>query len=208
MLYRQPADSVKLLAASKQQDAATVRQAYAAGIRDYGENYLQEALCKIEALADLDICWHFIGPIQTNKTSGIASHFDWVHSVSRLKVAQRLSKHRPAQLTPLNVCVQINLSAETTKAGVSLTAAEALCDEIQQLPRLQLRGLMSIPAPVNDILAQRQNFHPLAALYRRLQQRYSHFDTLSMGMSGDYEAAIAEGSTLIRIGSDLFGKRS
>lgn len=196
-----------LLAVSKKQSEQSIRTAFAAGLRDFGENYLQEAEAKISALQDLAICWHFIGPVQSNKTRPIASLFDWVHSVDRLKVAQRLSEQRDSSLPPLNVCIQVNLSGEDSKSGVDLADVESLCQQVATLPRLRLRGLMTIPATETDFDQQRRQFAPLAGEFHRLQGVFPHFDTLSMGMSGDYEAAIAEGSTLVRIGTAVFGAR-
>lgn len=206
--YERPLGSVKLLAVSKKQTLEKIRRAAAAGIKDFGENYFQEALEKIDTLRDLDLTWHFIGPIQSNKTRGIAEYFDWVQSVDREKIAQRLSQQRHAGKPALNVCVQINLSAEASKSGLDLQQADSLCGVIDSLPNLSLRGLMAIPAPRSDLQAQRRDFRRLADAYRNLQLRYRSMDTLSMGMSNDYEAAIAEGSTLIRIGTALFGARS
>ena len=205
--YGRPANSVRLLAVSKQQSIEKIRAAAAAGARDFGENYLQEAESKIAALADLPLCWHFIGPIQSNKTRLIAELFDWVHSVDREKVARRLSEQRPTQLPPLNVCVQVNLSGEATKSGVSLEECAELCDQIALLPGLKLRGLMAIPAPLSGLAEQRRAFAPLAALFHRLQVIHPDMDTLSLGMSNDFEAAIAEGSTLVRLGTAIFGSR-
>lgn len=205
--YQRPTGSVKLLAVSKRQSIESITQANIAGLKDFGENYLQEALEKIEKLSQLDLSWHFIGPIQANKTRAIAEHFQWVHSVDRSKIALRLNEHRPQDSVPLNVCVQINLSAEASKSGVALTEAEDLCNFIAQLPSLKLRGLMAIPAPQAEFEAQRACFHLLANEFARLQPLYPEMDTLSMGMSNDYEAAIAEGSSLIRIGTGIFGPR-
>lgn len=196
-----------MLAVSKQQDVSRIRSAHAAGLKNFGENYLQEAVPKIEALRDLDICWHFIGPIQTNKTRGIASYFDWVHSVDRERVAHRLSEQRDPALGPLNVCVQANLSQEVTKSGVDLDQCQQLCRVINTLPNLTLRGLMAIPAPSSDFAEQREGFRILAREYNILAQEFPAMDTLSMGMSNDFEAAIAEGSTMVRIGTALFGAR-
>lgn len=207
LLYRRPIGSVKLLAVSKKQSTESITQANIAGLKDFGENYLQEALDKIEKLSQLDLCWHFIGPIQANKTRSIAEHFQWVHSIDRHKIAQRLNDHRPQGSIPLNVCVQINLSSEASKSGVTLTEAEDLCDYITQLPRLKLRGLMAIPAPLAEFESQRACFRLLASEFARLQPLYPEIDTLSMGMSSDYEAAVAEGSTLLRIGTGIFGPR-
>ncbi|MDP1932847.1 MAG: YggS family pyridoxal phosphate-dependent enzyme [Gammaproteobacteria bacterium] len=201
------ADSVCLLAVSKTQSPELIREAYAAGQHDFGENYVQEALDKITTLPLPGIRWHFIGPIQSNKTRDIAEHFDWVHSVDRLKIAQRLDAQRPATKGPLNICIQINLSAEDTKSGTSLEEAEGLCTQISKLQHLRLRGLMAIPAPCADLDQQRQVFRPLAEMLGRLAIHYPQMDTLSIGMSADFEAAIAEGSTIVRIGTAIFGAR-
>lgn len=206
--YERTSNSVMLLAVSKRQDSNKIREAFAAGIDDFGENYLQEALLKMQQLSDLELIWHFIGPIQANKTRGLAENFQWVHSVDRAKIAHRLSEQRPADQSPLNICVQVNLSGEETKSGTSLSQAEALCDVIEGLPQIQLRGLMAIPEPLAHNQQQRQCFASLAEEFDRLAPRYSRFDTLSMGMSGDFEAAIAEGSTLVRIGTAVFGPRT
>ncbi len=199
--------AVTLLAVSKTQSAATVREAYEAGQRDFGENYVQEALDKIGALPLPGLVWHFIGPLQSNKTRDIASHFDWVHSVDRLKIAVRLNEQRPAGMAPLNVCIQVNISEEDSKSGVALADVEALCEALQSLPNLRLRGLMAIPAPCDDPVAQRAVYAPLSALLRQLQARYPGMDTLSIGMSADFAAAIAEGSTIVRVGTAIFGAR-
>tara|TARA_R110002072_G_scaffold136124_2_gene278158 strand:+ start:131672 stop:132409 length:738 start_codon:yes stop_codon:yes gene_type:complete len=209
---REP-QSVLLLSVSKTHPSDRLREAYAAGARHFGENYVQEALDKIAELSapgtsTPDITWHFIGPIQSNKTRDIAGAFDWVHSVDRLKIAQRLNDQRPDRLSPLNVCVQVNLSHEDTKAGVDIRDAEALCRQIsQQMPHLKLRGLMAIPAPCDDIQAQRATFRPLHDLFVQLQEQFPTMDTLSIGMSDDFPAAIAEGSTMIRVGTAIFGAR-
>jgi pyridoxal phosphate enzyme (YggS family) len=200
-------EAITLLAVSKTQSAATVREAYAAGQRDFGENYVQEALDKIGALPLPGLVWHFIGPLQSNKTRDIASHFDWVHSVDRLKIATRLNEQRPAGMAPLNVCIQVNISEEDSKSGVAMADVEALCEALQSLPNLRLRGLMAIPAPCDDPVAQRAVYAPLTALLRQLQARYPGMDTLSIGMSADFAAAIAEGSTLVRVGTAIFGAR-
>ncbi len=202
-----PVASVALLAVSKTQGPEKVREAYAAGQRDFGENYVQEALSKISALPLPGLCWHFIGPIQSNKTREIAEHFQWVHSVDRLKIAQRLSAQRPATLGPLNLCIQVNISGEDSKSGVTLAEVADLCDAINGLDNICLRGLMAIPAPCDDTAQQRLTFRPLAQLLQRLAVKYPQMDTLSIGMSGDYAAAIAEGSTIVRIGSAIFGAR-
>ncbi len=203
-----PVGSVALLAVSKTQGPEKVREAYAAGQREFGENYVQEALSKISALPLPGLCWHFIGPIQSNKTREIAEHFQWVHSVDRLKIAQRLSAQRPATLGPLNLCIQVNISGEDSKSGVTLAEAADLCEAINGLDNICLRGLMAIPAPSDDARQQRLTFRPLAQLLQRLAVKYPQMDTLSIGMSGDYAAAIAEGSTIVRIGSAIFGARS
>lgn len=205
--HGRPADAVTLLAVSKRQSTDAMRDACAAGQRDFGENYVQEALDKREALADLGLVWHFIGPIQSNKTRDIANAFDWVHSVDRAKIAERLSAQRSAALAPLNICVQVNLSNEDSKSGVPLTEAESLCALVASLPNLTLRGLMAIPAPLDSIAEQRACYAPLRQEFERLRQAMPTLDTLSIGMSGDYDAAIAEGSTLVRIGTALFGAR-
>ena len=195
---------VRLLAVSKTKPAAAIREVYAAGVRDVGENYLQEALAKQLELTDLPLTWHFIGPIQSNKTRAIAEHFDWVHSVDRLKIAQRLSEQRPAGLPVLNVCVQVNVSGEASKSGCNPDELPALAQAIAALPHLKLRGLMAIPEPTDDPAAQAAAF----ARVRQLQDSLNlGLDTLSMGMSHDLEAAIAQGATWVRIGTALFGAR-
>ncbi|WP_210641780.1 YggS family pyridoxal phosphate-dependent enzyme [Pseudomonas sp. Tri1] len=196
--------SVQLLAVSKTKPAQALREAYAAGLRDFGENYLQEALGKQAELTDLPLIWHFIGPIQSNKTRAIAEHFDWVHSVDRLKVAQRLSEQRPAELPPLNICIQVNVSGEASKSGCTPTDLPALANAISALPRLKLRGLMAIPEPTDDRAAQDAAFAAVQQLQASLELP---LDTLSMGMSHDLESAIAQGATWVRIGTALFGAR-
>ena len=197
-------NSVQLLAVSKTKPAQDLREAYAAGLRDFGENYLQEALGKQLELADLPLIWHFIGPIQSNKTRAIAEHFDWVHSVDRLKIAQRLSEQRPAELPPLNICIQVNVSGEASKSGCTPADLPALAEAISTLPRLKLRGLMAIPEPTEDRAEQDAAF----AAVQRLQASLNlPLDTLSMGMSHDLESAIAQGATWVRIGTALFGAR-
>lgn len=201
--------TVQLIAVSKTQPVAAVAEAYAWGQRVFGENYLQEALDKQTQLAGLpDIEWHFIGPIQSNKTRSIAAHFTWVHSVDRLKIAQRLSEQRPDELPPLNICVQVNIDDETTKSGISLTELPALVAAISQLPHLQLRGLMAIPAATNNPAQQRAAFAKLRSALESLNAQGYGLDCLSMGMSGDMEAAIAEGATFVRVGTDIFGART
>ena len=198
------ASSIHLLAVSKTKPAQAVREAYAAGLRDFGENYLQEALGKQADLTDLPLSWHFIGPIQSNKTRAIAEHFAWVHSVDRLKIAQRLSEQRPADLPPLNICIQVNVSGEASKSGCTPADLPALAEAIQALPRLKLRGLMAIPEPTDDRAQQDAAF----AAVRDLQVSLDlGLDTLSMGMSHDLESAIAQGATWVRIGTALFGAR-
>lgn len=200
---RDPA-GIGLLAVSKTQAAEAIRAAYACGQCDFGENYLQEALGKQQALADLPLCWHFIGPIQSNKTKAIAEHFAWVHSVDRLKIAQRLSEQRPAELPALNICLQVNVSGEASKSGCAPEELPALAAAVAALPHLRLRGLMAIPEPTDDPAEQRAAFARLRELQARLPYE---LDTLSMGMSHDLESAIAEGATWVRIGTALFGAR-
>ena len=200
---RDPA-SVGLLAVSKTKPSSALREAYAAGLRDFGENYLQEALGKQAELADLPLCWHFIGPIQSNKTRAIAENFAWVHSVDRLKIAQRLSEQRPEGLEPLNICIQVNVSGEASKSGCTPEDLPALAAAISALPRLKLRGLMAIPEPTEDQAEQAAAFAAVRTLQDQLDLPH---DTLSMGMSHDLEAAIAQGATWVRIGTALFGAR-
>ena len=201
-------DEVKLLAVSKAQSATKLREAYLAGQRLFGENYVQEAISKQAELSDLAIEWHYIGPIQSNKTQLIAQHFDWVHSVDRLKIATRLNEARPASMPPLNVCIQINSSDEGSKSGVDISSQTILAKEICGLPNLKLRGLMAIPAPTKDLAKQRAQFKIVGDSFRALQQQGFALDTLSIGMSDDYVAAIQEGATIVRIGSALFGLRT
>ena len=196
--------SIHLLAVSKTKPAAALREAYAAGVRDFGENYLQEARAKQLELADLPLSWHFIGPIQSNKTRDIAEHFAWVHSVDRLKIAQRLSDQRPADLPPLNICIQVNVSGEASKSGCNPADLPALAAAISALPRLKLRGLMAIPEPTQDRAEQDAAFATVRTLQESLNMG---LDTLSMGMSHDLESAIAQGATWVRIGTALFGAR-
>lgn len=201
--------SVTILAVSKTVDAATVREAHGLGQRNFGENYVQEALDKIAALADLRsmLQWHLIGPLQSNKTRVVAEHFDWVHSVDRLKIAQRLSEQRPAALPALQVCLQVNVSGEASKSGVAPQEVPALARAVAALPRLRLRGLMSIPEPADDAQVQRAPHAALRELLLGLQAQGLALDTLSMGMSADLEAAVLEGSTLVRVGTAIFGAR-
>jgi len=201
------ASDIELLAVSKTQPADNLRKAYSAGQRHFGENYLQEAIEKKDVLADCQIIWHFIGAIQSNKTRVIAEHFSWVHSVDRLKIAQRLSEARTSEQTPLNICLQINISNEPTKAGLSLAELPEIAKQIQLLPNIKLRGLMALPAPNLDYDKQRNSFAKVKHAFNSLNQQGLALDTLSMGMSNDIEAAIAEGSTIVRIGSAIFGAR-
>jgi hypothetical protein len=199
---RNPED-ITLLAVSKTQTAASIQTAYAAGQRHFGENYLQEAREKQEALAELDIVWHFIGPIQSNKTRQIAEHFDWVHGVDRYKIAQRLNDQRPENLSPLNICLQINIDEEATKAGLTLAQLPTLVEQLAPLSKLRLRGLMAIPAPKTNFAEQLSSFQRLT----QAKEQFPQMDTLSIGMSDDFPAAIAAGSTLVRIGTGIFGRR-
>lgn len=200
---------VRLLVVSKTFEAAAVREAHAAGERAFGENYVQEALDKIAALADLraGIEWHLIGPLQSNKTRVVAEAFDWVHSVDRLKIAERLSEQRPEGMPPLQVCLQVNISGEESKSGIAPADVPALAARVAALPRLRLRGLMAIPEPAKDLESQRAPHRALAQLMTTLQAQGLTLDTLSMGMSADLEAAVLEGATLVRIGSAIFGSR-
>lgn len=199
--------SVSLLAVSKTKPDELIRAAWDAGQRAFGENYAQEAEEKAQRLTDLNIEWHFIGPIQSNKTRGLAQTMAWIHSVDRLKIAQRLSDQRPADLPPLNICLQIKLSNEPTKSGIVPSELPALVQQVIKLPKLRLRGLMAIPAATSDYQEQRQAFNQLQTLLSELQKQHPEVDTLSMGMSGDLEAAVVEGSTMVRIGTDIFGAR-
>ncbi len=201
-------DNVKLVAVSKTQDAERLREAYRAGQTVFGENYVQEAIVKQNLLGDCNIEWHFIGPIQSNKTQLIAQHFTWVQSVDRLKIAQRLSKARDITLPPLNICIQINSSNEASKSGIQSQELIDLATEITKLPNLKLRGLMAIPAPTSDVAKQRQQFKVVREAFMLLQQNGFDIDTLSIGMSDDYVAAIEEGATIVRIGSAIFGART
>lgn len=213
---REPED-IQLLAVSKTFPAIAVEEAMHAGQTAFGENYVQEGVDKIQQLSKLRpwLEWHFIGPLQSNKTRDVAEYFDWVHSIDRLKIAERLSSQRGefSNLGPLQVCVQINVSEEVSKSGIPLEEVDALCDAISKLPNLVLRGLMAIPAPSDDVNQQRQSFAAVRECFVGIKAKHSNdvgydfFDTLSMGMSDDLEAAVAEGSTMVRIGSAIFGKR-
>ena len=211
------ASSVTLMAVSKTFPAKDIEQAIAAGQKVFGENYVQEAIEKIQTLAAYrsELEWHFIGPLQSNKTKDVAAHFDWVHSIDRIKIAKRLSSQRGALSISkkLQLCVQVNVSNEDSKSGTPLDKAETLCNAIAQLPHLTLRGLMAIPEPTSDPMSQAKAFGAVEDCFKRIQAKYSkeagfqEFDTLSMGMSDDMEAAIAHGSTIVRVGTAIFGKR-
>lgn len=200
---------ITLLAVSKTCPAEAVRAAFAAGQTAFGENYVQEALAKVQALSDLrqQLSWHLIGPLQANKTRSVAEHFDWVHSVDRLRIAERLAAQRPAALGPLNVCLQVNISGEDSKSGVSPGDVPALARAVAALPGLRLRGLMAVPAPSQGLAAQREPHRRLHGLWQSLRDEGLPLDTLSMGMSDDLEAAVLEGSTLLRVGTAIFGRR-
>jgi hypothetical protein len=202
-----PDSAVQLVAVSKTHPAAAVRTAAGAGQRDFGENYVQEALAKIELLADLSLVWHFIGPIQSNKTRAIAEAFHWVHSIDRERIARRLAEARPAHLAPLKVCIEVNVSGEASKSGIAPEAVAPLAQQVSALPRLELRGLMAIPEPTPDVQLQRRRFRTLRELKDQLVRGGLALDALSMGMSADLEAAIAEGATMVRIGTAIFGER-
>ena len=200
-------DTVRLLAVSKTFGADAVAQAHAAGQTAFGENYIQEAVDKIQALRHQPLEWHCIGPIQSNKTRLVAEHFDWVHTIDRLKIAQRLSEQRPAHLAPLQVCIQVNVDGGASKSGVAASEALALAQAVAQLPRLSVRGIMCIPEPAPDFVAECLVFARARALFDEIKQAGVPLDTLSMGMSADLEAAIASGSTMVRVGSAIFGQR-
>ena len=200
-------DSITLLAASKAQPAELIRAAAREGLKHFGESYVQEALPKIEALRDLELTWHFIGQIQANKTRAIAGHFDWVHGVDRLRIAERLSAQRPYHAPPLNVCLQVNLGGEATKGGAAPADVPELAKVVAALPRIRLRGLMCIPPPEEDSARQRHWFAELRRLQEALNAQGAGLDTLSMGMSGDLEAAVLEGTTIVRVGTAIFGPR-
>jgi pyridoxal phosphate enzyme (YggS family) len=204
---RDPA-AVTLVAVTKAKTAESARLAATAGVTDFGENYLKEALAKMDQLADLQLTWHFIGSIQSNKTRPIAERFDWVHSVDRLSVARRLSEQRPFHAPPLNICIQVALDPEPTKGGVAADALAGLAAAVAELPRVRLRGLMCVPPPQLGLEAERTVFARLRLALQDLNEGGLKLDTLSMGMSGDFESAIAEGATLVRIGTALFGYRT
>ncbi len=199
--------TVSLLAVSKTHPAETIIEAWNAGQRSFGENYLQHAVPKIQELSNYDIEWHFIGPLQSNKTRPVAENFDWVHSIDREKIAQRLSDQKPQEKAPINICIQVNVSDEDTKSGVDLDDVEQLAQAIKDLPGIRLRGLMAIPEITFDEELQRANFRKLREKYEELNSKGYELDTLSMGMSDDMESAVAEGSTMVRIGTAIFGAR-
>jgi len=205
--YQRNPEEIQLLAVSKHHPQSMIREAFAAGQTAFGENYVQELLNKAEALNDLPIEWHFIGPLQSNKTKKIAQTASWVHTIDRLKIAKRLNKQRPPELPPLSVCIQLNISGEQSKSGIMLNELATLAQEINQLKQLKLRGLMAIPAPESDFHKQRQAFAKIYQAQQDLIKQGFDLDTLSMGMSNDMEAAIAEGATIVRIGTAIFGKR-
>ena len=205
--YERPPGGVRVLAVSKTKPPESVRTAAEAGQREFGENHVQDALNKLDALGRLDLTWHFIGPIQSNKTRVVAARFDWVHSIDRAKIAHRLNGHRPEDLPPLDVCIQVNLSGEDTKSGVEPDQVEDLARVVSELPRLRLRGLMTLPRPCDNIEEQRRPFAALRQILESLNTRGFALDTLSMGMTHDMEAAIAEGATIVRIGTAIFGAR-
>jgi hypothetical protein len=205
MAYSRKPGDVLLLAVSKTKPAKDIAAAYQWGLRHFGESYCQEALKKQQELGAFDITWHFIGPIQSNKTKAIATHFDWVHSVDSLKIARRLSEQRPGALAPLNICLQINISGEQSKSGIILDELPQLCELVAKLPNIRLRGVMAIPAPKTDFEEQRQPYKKLYQAVVKLDN--PKLDTFSFGMTGDLKAAIAEGATIVRIGTALFGTR-
>jgi PLP dependent protein len=208
MRYGRDPDSVRLIAVSKTQPAAAIRALAELGQQDFGENYVQEALPKLAALADLPLTWHYIGQLQANKTRVVAEHFHWFHTLDRERIAARLSEQRGAHAPPLNICIQVRLADEPGKGGISKTELAPLARRVVELPRLQLRGLMCIPPPREGFEAQRQLFEELAECARELRGQGIPLDTLSMGMSGDLEAAVAAGATCVRIGTAIFGERS
>jgi len=206
--HQRPPGSVRLLAVGKKKPADEIAMAARAGQRDFGESYLQEALEKITLLEEQRLCWHFIGPVQKNKTKQIAAHFSWVHSIERLIVATRLNLQRPVHLPPIQVCIQVNIDREGTKSGVHAEQVHDLAQALRKLPNLKLRGLMAIPQASNDTIQQRLRFARLRRLLEQLNRSGFGLDTLSMGMSGDLESAIAEGATIVRVGTAIFGTRT
>lgn len=205
--YERAPGEVRVLAVSKTKPPEAVLAAAEVGQREFGENHVQDALTKLDALAHLDLIWHFIGPIQSNKTRVVASRFQWVHSIDRAKIARRLSQQRPENLPPLNVCIQVNVSGESSKSGVEPDQVEELAQIVSELPRLELRGLMTLPQPCDDLQEQRRPFAALREILEAQNARGLDLDTLSMGMTNDMEAAIAEGATIVRIGTAIFGAR-
>lgn len=205
--YGRPTNSVRLLAVSKKKSKEHILRAVNSGISHFGENYAQEAVEKIKALKEYKLTWHYIGPIQSNKAAKIAQNFDWVQSLDREKIALKLNENRGNKHNALNICIQVNLSGESTKSGVAINQAGDLCEIVEKLPNLTLRGLMAIPAPEPDFKLQREKFRELSNKFNGLKKIYASIDVLSMGMSNDYEAAIAEGSTMVRLGTALFGAR-
>jgi len=204
---RTPA-SVQILAVSKTRPVKEICLAATAGQLNFGENYLQDAVAKIKAIEDPRLCWHFIGPVQSNKTRQIAGQFSWVHSIDRLKIARRLNDMRPEDLPRLNICIQVNISEENTKSGISVAELPDFIQSVLSLPRLHQRGLMTMPAPVDDFTRQREPFRQLRSIFDQLNTEKYELDTLSMGTSHDLEAAIAEGATMVRIGTAIFGPRT
>lgn len=202
------ADGVRILAVSKTHSVEKIRDAYAAGLTSFGESYVQEAIHKILELNELPLEWHFIGPVQSNKTKSIAEHFQWVQSIDRIKIATRLNEQRPKHLPPLNICVQVNISMESSKSGIVQQALHEFVEQLLELPRLKLRGLMAIPQKSTDEIQQRAMFGELRRMFDDLNQQGYQLDTLSMGMSNDLEAAVMEGSNMVRVGTGLFGARN
>lgn len=205
--YNRDPDDIHLVAISKKKPAEMIEAALAAGQTDFGENYLQDALKKIDALSDSAAIWHFVGDIQSNKTRDIAAHFAWAHAVDRLKIARRLSDQRPDGMAPLNICIQINIDDEDSKSGIAPSEAAELAGQIAELPNVRLRGLMALPAYTDDLESQRRPFAALRGIFKGLNAEGYALDTLSIGMSADLEAAIAEGATHVRVGTDIFGAR-
>ncbi len=205
--YQRDPDDIQLLAVSKRHPVGAIQTAFDAGQQSFGENYVQELAEKAHALSELDISWHFIGPLQSNKTKQIAEIASWVHTIDRFKIAQRLNDQRPEGLPPLSICIQINISGEVSKSGVSVDELEELASKVAKLPHLRLRGLMIIPAPSDSFEEQRATFAKVSKIKDQLNQQGYRLDTLSMGMSGDMKAAIAEGATIVRIGTAIFGAR-
>ena len=206
--YHREPGSVTLLTVTKARSVEEILQAEDQGQRHFAESYLQEALTKIPTIDSPAIIWHFIGPLQSNKTQGIAEHFSWVHSLDRLKIARRLNEQRPNSLPPLNICIQVNISNEASKSGLNPLELTEFADQIKPLSRLRLRGLMSMPAPVDDLELQRQSFRQVKDCFALLKSKGHELDTLSLGTSNDFEAAIAEGATMVRLGTGIFGPRN